>query len=304
MLSHEEIALWQPIQGKLWLHLDYSHPQAQQWIEHESGLDPLVIEVLLSEETRPRVAAIDDGILMALRAVNMNPGSEPDDMVSIRLWANENRMISSRQRMLLSVQDMLEQLKKNKGPADTGSLIIELVDRIVWRMSDTVEAYEDRIAVMEEGVLIGGEAAMRVELTQLRRQIISLNRYLAPQRDALARLLVEKAHWLDQQHRLQLREVNDRLIRHTENINVVRDRAAVVQEDLLSQLTEQSNNRMYMLSIIAAVFLPLGFLTGLLGINVGGIPGSDNPNAFLIFGVILVLIVALQLWLFRKKRWL
>lgn len=64
------------------------------------------------------------------------------------------------------------------------------------------------------------------------------------------------------------------------------------------------NNRMFVLSIVAAVFLPLGFLTGLLGINVGGIPGADYEAAFYIFTVILVGIVAIQLWFFRKRHWI
>jgi zinc transporter len=57
------------------------------------------------------------------------------------------------------------------------------------------------------------------------------------------------------------------------------------------------------LSVIAAIFLPLGFLTGLLGINVGGIPGADNPHAFLIFSAMLVIVVFLQVLLFKKLKW-
>lgn len=61
---------------------------------------------------------------------------------------------------------------------------------------------------------------------------------------------------------------------------------------------------MYVLSLVAAVFLPLGFLTGLLGINLGGIPGSDNQSAFFVFVLILILLVAVQIVVFKKKKWL
>ena len=61
---------------------------------------------------------------------------------------------------------------------------------------------------------------------------------------------------------------------------------------------------MYVLSIISAIFLPLGFLTGLLGVNVGGIPGAENSFSFSIFTISLVFIVAIQLYIFRKKKWL
>ncbi len=60
---------------------------------------------------------------------------------------------------------------------------------------------------------------------------------------------------------------------------------------------------MYVLSIVAGIFLPLGLLTGLLGINVGGIPGTESKLAFAIVCLILLLIAGIQIWVFRKKRW-
>jgi len=63
------------------------------------------------------------------------------------------------------------------------------------------------------------------------------------------------------------------------------------------------NKNMYVLSVVAAIFLPLGFLTGLLGINVGGMPGADNTDAFWIFCGLLVIVVGLQVLLFKKMKW-
>jgi zinc transporter len=60
---------------------------------------------------------------------------------------------------------------------------------------------------------------------------------------------------------------------------------------------------MYMLSVLAAIFLPLGFLTGLLGINVGGFPGAENPWAFLLFLLFLAGIVVVQMLWFKRKKW-
>ena len=181
---------------------------------------------------------------------------------------------------------------------------MELVDRLIWRMSETVDQFEDRVAELEEMVLAVDSSSLRYELATLRRQAISIRRYLAPEREALSRLIIEKVSWLDDGSRLQLREVNDRLIRHIEDIDAVRERAAVTQEELQSRLSEQMNSRMYVLSVVAAIFLPLGFLTGLLGVNVGGIPGTDYPMAFLVFTGMLVVVVVLQVLLFRWKKWM
>jgi zinc transporter len=53
---------------------------ARQWLRNSAGLEELVADALLTEETRPRAMTIDDGVLLALRGINMNPGAEPDDM--------------------------------------------------------------------------------------------------------------------------------------------------------------------------------------------------------------------------------
>ena len=303
-LAWEEVCNWAPEQGRLWLHFDYSDPEAREWLSNAAGLEPIVAEALLTEETRPRTTSIGDGLLIALRGVNLNPESQPEDMVSIRLWVEDSRIVSTRKRRLISVSDLCQQLDSGRGPATCAELLVELTDLLVWRMSDTVESFEDTIDELEDRVVAGSSSSLRFDLALLRKQTITLRRYLSPEREALARLLVEKVEWVTEANRIRLREVSDRLLRHIEDIDAVRERAAVTQEELMSRISEQLNSRMYVLSIIAAIFLPLGFFTGLLGINVGGIPGSENPHAFVIFSVVLAVTVVIQLLVFRWKKWL
>jgi zinc transporter len=300
----EQLRGLQADSGTVWLHLDYTNARHQQWLIDESGLDPIIIEALSAEETRPRSTAVEDGLLIALRGVNLNPGADPHDMVSIRIWVEKNRIITTHKRDLVSVNDLMDRLRSARGPRDSAEFLVDLADRIVWRMSNTVDQLEDTIAEFEDRTLEGDSSDLRYELACLRRQAISLRRYLAPQREALARLTTEKVSWLDESHRLQLREVSDRLIRHIEDLDAVREQATVTHEELLSRLSDQINTRMYVLSLVAAVFLPLGFLTGMFGINVGGIPGAENAHAFWIFSGVLVVLVVFQIIIFRWKKWL
>jgi len=302
-LEMADIASWTPEQGVLWVHLDYTSENAQQWLRNSAELEELVADALLTEETRPRATAIGNGVLVALRGINMNPGAEPDDMVAIRLWVDDKRIFSTRERVLFSVSDIAERLNAGIGPVDTADFLVVLADRIVWRLSDTVDQCEDLVADLEDQVLDASSSSLRFDLATLRRQTITLRRYLAPQRDAFAKLVTEKIAWLDDDDRLRLREVSDRLIRNIEDLDAVRERAAVTQEELLSRLSDQMNTRMYVLSVVAAIFLPLGFLTGLLGINVGGIPGTENPWAFLIFLLFIIVIFVGQMLWFRSKKW-
>lgn len=300
----EQIRSWQPEHGVLWVHLDYTNPGARSWLRAQSGLDPFVVDALLQEETRPRSVAAADGLLVWLRGVNMNPNAEPEDMVSIRIWANPHRIVTTRHRRLLSVNDLRDALTAGKGPRTAGDFLVQISDRMVARMADVIDDIDERVAGLEDEILVSESHRLRPLLADVRRQIIGLRRYLAPQREAMARLLQERADWLHERNRLGLREVGDRVTRYVEDLDAARDRAAVTQEELTSRLSEQLDRRMYVLSIVAAIFLPLGFITGLLGINVGGIPGADFPLAFLIVCVALGVLVGAQFWLLRRKRWM
>jgi zinc transporter len=170
-------------------------------------------------------------------------------------------------------------------------------------MADVITDLDDRIDVLEEMVLSGAGRELQHDLLDLRREILKLRRYLSPQRDALSRLQGVNAAWLDGEDRMKIREAHDKVMRFMEDLDSAKDRASVTHEALSNQLAEQMNSRMYILSLVAGLFLPLGFLTGLLGINVGGIPLADDPQGFLEIVLILVIVVVIQVVIFMRKKW-
>ena len=303
-LAWEDVGSWQTEQGCLWLHFDFEEQETQDWLEHHSGLNDVAFHALVNPETRPRAVNRGDNLLLTLRGINLTPGSEPDDMVSLRIWTDGSRVISTRRRRLLSTQDLKEDLDAGNGPRNATELLVAWTDRITWRMNDTVENFDDQVLALEERVLGGEIEGIRLELARLRKQTISIRRYLAPQREAMNRLVNENLSWLDEMNRLRLREVNDRLIRHIEDIDEVRERAAMAQEELLSRISEQMNQRSYLFTVVATIFLPLGFFTGLMGINVGGMPGVEDNDAFWIVVMMCVGVVAVLALLLRWKRWM
>jgi len=303
-LELTELVAWSAEQGLLWVHLNYSSEQGQSWLHQNSGLDEVIIEALLAEETRPRVTAIGSGLLMALRGVNLTPDAEPEDMISLRLWLEQDRIISTGKRPLRSLREIDSSLTSGVGPTTTGDFLVDICDRLIERVGEVIDNVEDQVAELEEAVLTAENTELRTQLADIRRQIISLRRYLAPQREALNKLSLEKNQWLTETHRLRLREVADQLTRQIEDLDAARERAAVTHEEITNRLSEQANRRMYFLTVVAAVFLPLSFLTGLLGINVGGIPGSNNPWSFTIFCGLLGVLIALEVWIFKRQKWL
>jgi zinc transporter len=304
MLDWDRVKQWQPEHGVLWMHLEYSDPFVQQWVPQESGLDEITAEALLAEETRPRCMLNANGMLLTLRGINPNPESDPEDMVAVRMWSDGKRIITTRRRRLHAAAELGEAIEKGVGPRNAGEFVESLTDRMVERMADVVDGISDEVDDLEEAVLTMESYELRPKIAELRRHAIGLRRYLAPQREAVSRLFSEKVEWLSDMDRQRLRESADRTTRLVEDLDLIRERAVVVQEELISRLSEKMDRTMYVLSIVAAIFLPLGFLTGLLGINVGGIPGADYTGSFVLFCVFLVLIVVVQVWLFKRKKWM
>jgi zinc transporter len=299
-----DVRSWQPGQGQLWLHLDRTAEESRHWLSSDAGLDPIVVDALLAEETRPRCASIDTGMLVILRGVNLNPGAEPDDMLTIRLWIDGHRVVSMSGRRVMSISDLRDQIEAGRGPRRPAGLLVRLADRLIDRMSPVIEALGDEADALEEEILESADRQLRQRLREVRHTAISLHRYLAPQRDVLARLQIEKQPWLDRQHRMSLREISDQLIRYVEDLEEIRERAAVLQDELMSHISEQMSRNTYLLSVVAAIMLPLGLLTGLLGINVGGIPGADSSYGFLAVCGVLVIVVVLEVVVFRRLRWI
>lgn len=285
-----------------WVHLDYSERSAPQSLA-SLGLDHGLIESLTRSDTRPRTIVMEEGILVSLRAVNVNPGAVPEDMVSLRLWIEPTRLITVRQRRLFSVQDARESLLEGSGPKDISGLVVQIIENLADRVAEFVDVLQDRVVAFEEDAETSRLAGVRSRVAALRRQTATVRRYLAPQREALEVLLRQALQVMDEDHAHTIREQSDRIVRYVEDLDLVREQALVLQEELLNSIMEQQNARMYVLAIISVIFLPITFLTGVFGMNVAGLPGTESPSAFWVVAGVTLSSVTFTVVLLKRKRW-
>lgn len=286
-----------------WLHVDYSETDAFE-VLNSLELPEGVAESLVRGDTRPRATVTDDGALLFLRAINLNPGSDPEDMVSLRMWLTPHRLITVRQRKLLSVQDVRESLARGTGPHDLNDVALQIISGIADRISGFVSAIDDRLESIEEEYLESGDLAHRGRVSSMRREIATVRRYLAPQKDALTSLLAQMRQSLSEAEAYNLRDHIDRITRSLEDLELMRERAVLLQEEMANVSMEQQNQRMYALSIIAAIFLPITFVTGLFGMNVAGLPGVEEPAAFIFVVASMIVLTIGVMGYFRANRWL
>jgi zinc transporter len=300
----EGIRRWTPADGVLWLHLDYAFDDALSWLAAESGIDEIVREALLARDPRPRSLQASDGLLLIIRGVNLNEGAQAHDMVSLRGWFEKDRVVTLRHRPIRAMRSVVDDLDAGRGATDTGNLLVTLTDRLVDRIGQVVDRYEDETSQLEEETIGQSSHAIRAHLADLRRHAIALRRYISPQRDVLARLRSEQVGWLGELDRAHLRETADRMTRIVEDLDAARERAAVTSEEVAGRLAEQSNQRLYVLSIVTSIFLPISLIVALFSINLDGIPGTSLPYGFWILTGALLLWSLVQIWFFKRKGWL
>lgn len=288
----------------VWLHLNMVNEEARAWIRAQKDIPYAAASALLAGETRPRVTSFDKGIVVNLRGVNLNEGAEPEDMVSVRIWMSEHWIITTRRRRLKAAQDVRDDIQGGVQVANPGAIVARLAAKLTERAEPYVQEIEDEVDSLEEAMLGDGGHGLRAKLADTRQAAVLFRRFIAPQRDALNRLAADDSQLFDQHTKIELREVADRVTRMTEDIDAARERAMVLQDQLTDQRAEEMNRNMMVLSVVAAIFLPLGFLTGLFGINVGGMPGVDDPAAFWIVVASCSVIGVALLFVFRLMKWL
>jgi len=308
-LVWKEVEAWTPTDGFLWVHLERDDPAAQAWIKGPAGIDSLVALALLAEESRPRVEDVDDDLLVVLRGVNkIRPGDPGEDdidtqLVPIHIWMQSSRCISLRDKAhsLTALRDLRLAMMTGKGPRTAGGLMARIAEKVADHLGDLVEEMEDEISELEDRIADGEDGpTVRGDIAMVRRRVVQFRRYLAPQRDALYRLRHDDASWLDKKAKTHLREVNDRLIGHLEDLDEIRQRASILQEELGTMVAEQTNRNTFALSIVSVVMLPMTFITGFFGMNTGALPfGTDHPYGTWIATAIIGLVGLFTLLLLR-----
>lgn len=297
---------WRPAHENevLWLHILRSEPGVQEWLQSELGISEWTAELLVSDQTRPRAYRENGSLIATLRDLNFNPGSAPEDMISLQLWSDGAHLVTLRRAPQQSPNEVRDQLERGLGPRDAGAMITQLVELMIDHLSHAVveiNASIDRLEADDSPAAIRERAH---EISKIRRECLALQRHLSPQHEALEQISREAPDWFEEHDRREIVESIARLRRHLDDIDISKESAVVLQDELRARSQAISQEATYKLGVMAGVFLPLTFFTGLLGSNVAGIPLAEHPLAF--WGVVAACaaITATILAVFWRLRWL
>ncbi len=286
----------------VWIHFDDCDSTTEEWLEQQGGLPGLVVAALVATETRPRMEAINGGALVNLRGPDADIADNPDLLSSIRLWIARGHVFSVTRRDLAALDTVETEFAAGR-ILDPGDFVSVLAAEITGELDPDVAELGDTLDDCEE--MVGAKNALRLRSTiaRARGRAIAYRRFVSPQRLALEKLAAFDVDWLDAGDRMHLNEAADRAARMAEELEAIRERAALLHEQLTDLRAELIDTRGLVLSVVALVFLPLTFLTGLLGMNVDGIPYAHQPWAFAAVVAVCVAIAVGVAWYFISARW-
>ncbi|MGC1495302.1 MAG: zinc transporter ZntB [Sulfitobacter sp.] len=284
-----------------WWHFDLSDPDLEPWAS--ANLPAIPAGALLQPETRPRCDRYESGLILNLRGINMNEGHHADQMVSIRMWLDSDVIITVRLRRVFAIDEIRQLAVAQAAPLTTAAFTEGLVGRLTARVQDEVMRISKLTEFFEDD-LEDDSTPLPDDLPETRRSVIKIRRYLAPQKQALETLSSIDLPLVPEPDGLKLRELANRTTIAVEELDALQERLIAIQDEHDLHVAQRQARHGYGLSVVAAIFLPLGFLTGLFGVNIGGMPGIDNPWAFAILCLSMIGLAALMYILLRLARWL
>ncbi|MFA5962644.1 MAG: zinc transporter ZntB [Sphingomonas sp.] len=286
----------------VWVHLTTNNEEAQAWLAGEAKLPDHIVEPLTAAETRPRCDALGDGAYLNLRGRSSEAMTSSDPLASVRIWAQAGRVISVTRKQLVAIDEVAKAIEQGH-ILDPGDLIAEFASAITADLDPEVADLGDQLDDCEAELNADKVFELRRTVTQVRVAAIGYRRFLTPQRAALEKLAALPCDWLQDDDRLHLNSAADRAARMAEELESIRERSALAHEALTDLRAEQIDSRALLISIVAMIFLPLTFLTGLYGMNVKGLPYAEEPWAFdAIGGICLLTSVAIIIY-FMQRRW-
>lgn len=307
-LTTKEISGRRPEEGILWVVLDSKDPESIRWIREESGIDPLVVDVFLNKESsRPRCLIFGNALTLTMRTISKSKSKKSrHSMTTLRIYCEKHCIFILQSSSASDIQLLRKNLRYVSEHITSGIALDEITSFLLDRIVDAVERIEDRVDRLESHVSEKdspeNDAKLISSLSKVRRHLSEIRRYVAPERDALSMLARQTLPWISAEERYQMGETAHRVVRILEDIDNIKERVSISMDEIASQYREQSQQNMYIVSLLATLFMPLSVMTGLWGMNVDAIPFAGHPYGFWLTCLVMFIFTLVVTLIFRFIR--
>jgi magnesium transporter len=295
--------------GTLWVDLDASDPEQASLLKDVFNFHPLAIEDALNANSRVKVDEYPTFLLIIARVVSF-ADSTPDpydlDTANLTMFITKTAVVTTHLQNLPIIQALVSQLRGNpdlleRGPARIAHFVLDGAVDAYFPVLDQLDEFVDEI---EQRVFGRFDEELLQEIFKVKRLVISLRRFLAPQRDVLSQLTMRPSPFLPTEAQIYFRDVHDHMLRITDSLDSYRD---LLSSTLDAYLTQVSNRLGYVskgLATVGAVSVPFVVVAGVYGMNFEHIPLSHHPWGFEIMVGLQVALSVLFLLALKQKKML
>ena len=299
----EELALDRPLpdrsDGWLWLHFNLADARACRFLQGAAYVPAAARELLIDAEEHQQLHAHDDCLYGVVADLVCGLEGVTEEIGFLHFAMTERLLVSGRRRALNGVEATRKALR---GGAKIAS-VTELLDKLLEQGIDAIDHYAEDVARrldrIEERILADDVDEGRQVLGRVRRTNVRLHRQLVIMRALMQRFELDLRHTIA--FPLAAAKLSQRLDWLDTEIVSLRDRAQLLQEEVTIKTAEQTNRNLHVLAIVTTVFLPASLIAGIFGMNVGGVPLTQDPHGFFWSMVILVGASAIVLWLLKRS---
>jgi zinc transporter len=286
----------------VWLHFDQADVEARTWIETCEHLPETARTILLSSDTHMRIESAGRGLAGVVGDLHHEFSQSPNQLDVLRLYIDNHCLVSVRRNPLSSVTKLRQAIGEGLRVKRPITLITHFLHHLTDTLGDLMLELADNVDTVEETILLGRPYQPGEELGRIRRVAARLRRHMIPQQHALLGLLSHLPEWIGRDDATHLRTAVERLSALGHDLELVQERARLLQEQASARLMETTSRNLYILSVATTIFLPISFLTGLFGMNLGGLPDLQNPHGFWYGLALMVVTVIVTLFLLRRSK--
>ncbi len=285
----------------LWLHFNFTDTRADLWIAACGKLAKETREFLLDDDARVRAEPLGDGVGLVLSDLHHDFESDPDGIGQMRIHVGPTLVITGRRHPLESVNRLRRELIDGASITSSVDWLSHFVHQMCESFSSVVGALGTKVDEAEDRILAERMMEEGKELGHIRRLLARLRRHLSANRQALVHSRARLSAWCSDADAGELRLAIERLEGVGQDLELVQERARLLQEEIAARLGEATNRNLYLLSIVTAVLMPVTLITGVFGMNVGGLPYLQDRVGF--WWVMLLMgatVVGTLIWLRRR----
>lgn len=286
----------------VWLHFNLADARATNWIAACEALPIDARELLLDHDTLARHEVTDNGLALVIGDLHHDFTGDPEGFGTLHLYIDKHILITGRRHPLKAVDQLRREMVAGLDVATTGDLFARLIEQLAAIFQRVIKDHADLVDDTEDQILAGRVREQGAELGRIRRLLARLRRHVNGERHALGQSLTRVHRWAGNADIAELRQAVERLDGAAQDLELVQERSRLLQEEIAGRLGEATNRNLYLLSVLTTVLLPINLITGIFGMNTGGLPWSQSENGFWHAVFCMLIGIAISLFFLRKNR--